>query len=568
MALGYLNRPELTRTKFIQSPFPEKAAGTMYKTGDLVRWFDDGTIAFLGRTDNQVKVRGFRIEPEEIEYCLAGHPFVKQAVVAVKKDSTGQNQLVGYIVPDLEAATDRNEKKDCETSLLDWHRAIHNHYTDMDVAELTFNISGWNSSYTGQPIPSSDMRQWAERTAEQIIALKPVHVLEIGCGTGLILSRVAPVCKSYVGIDFSTAALDFTRQMINKTKNLSHVRVQEQEARDFRGFEKETVDTIIINSVIQYFPDAAYILEVIKNALIVLKPGGKIFIGDVRNLKLQKEFYVSVERFKRGPSADVKDIIAGVNHAKANEEELFVDPDFFYDLRAKFPETGHIAVRPKPGQYRNEMSLYRYDVVIYKQAVLPGVTVNKGPVETIHELVRMIREHPGIPIKIESIANARNQKDQWMMQQLENHMAGDKAESFLNDPDIFIPAGIEPEDIIKVCRSLSVTPEFFISGKYHFDLIVQPENAPLVLTEKRSDDSIDRPDKKASPFTNQPALGIFMKKLVPGVRAYLRNHLPGHMVPSFLLVLESLPLLPGGKIDRKALPDPLSMNMRIQGGNM
>ncbi len=91
---GYLNRPELTKEKFIPTPFGD---GRLYKTGDLARWLPDGNIEFLGRRDHQVKVRGFRIELGEIASCLRQHPAVQEAVV-ITKENNGDQQLVAYLV--------------------------------------------------------------------------------------------------------------------------------------------------------------------------------------------------------------------------------------------------------------------------------------------------------------------------------------------------------------------------------------------------------------------------------------------------------------------------------------
>ena len=97
LARGYLKRPGLTAEKFIKNPFIKDAL--MYKTGDLVRYLPDGNIEYSCRLDNQVKIRGYRIELGEIESLLSKHPTVKEAVVIVKPDQTGENSLVAYIIP-------------------------------------------------------------------------------------------------------------------------------------------------------------------------------------------------------------------------------------------------------------------------------------------------------------------------------------------------------------------------------------------------------------------------------------------------------------------------------------
>lgn len=97
VARGYLNRPELTAERFQTNPF---ADGQMYKTGDLARFLPHGTIEFLGRSDHQVKIRGIRVEPGEIEVVLARNPAVKEAVVVAQDSTTGGGKrLVAYVVP-------------------------------------------------------------------------------------------------------------------------------------------------------------------------------------------------------------------------------------------------------------------------------------------------------------------------------------------------------------------------------------------------------------------------------------------------------------------------------------
>lgn len=98
LARGYLNRPDFTAERFVPDPFGNNGE-RLYRTGDLVRYLEDGNIEFLGRADKQIKLRGFRIELEEIEKTLTEHPLVEQAVVIPRDDSAGGKRLIAYIVP-------------------------------------------------------------------------------------------------------------------------------------------------------------------------------------------------------------------------------------------------------------------------------------------------------------------------------------------------------------------------------------------------------------------------------------------------------------------------------------
>ncbi|MGD2089946.1 MAG: amino acid adenylation domain-containing protein [Candidatus Aminicenantes bacterium] len=109
LGLGYLENVEKTRAVFLENPFPEIPDNKLYKTGDLARYLADGNIEFLGRSDHQVKLRGYRVELGEIEIVLTRHPTVREAVVIVREDATGDKYLTAYVTAQMGKDPDTRE---------------------------------------------------------------------------------------------------------------------------------------------------------------------------------------------------------------------------------------------------------------------------------------------------------------------------------------------------------------------------------------------------------------------------------------------------------------------------
>lgn len=151
LALGYLNQPQLTAEKFIADPFqPDR---NVYRSGDLVRWNNHGQIEFLGRLDNQVKLRGLRIELGEIETALQSHPQVSRAVVLMRPDRRGENQLVGYFT----AVPNAPEIDSLRAHLAELLPEYMVPNVWVPLAEFPMNNDGWKINRKALPDPVDDI---------------------------------------------------------------------------------------------------------------------------------------------------------------------------------------------------------------------------------------------------------------------------------------------------------------------------------------------------------------------------------------------------------------------------
>ncbi|NES20315.1 MAG: amino acid adenylation domain-containing protein, partial [Symploca sp. SIO3E6] len=294
VARGYLNRRELTAEKFIPNPFSQDSNSRLYRTGDLTRYRTDGNIEYLGRIDHQVKIRGYRIELGEIEATLCQHPKVSSAVVVAREDVTNQKRLVGYIVP--HTADNSSETQDVAKETEKWEKIWDEAYIQPDEAQDgSFHIGGWNDSYTGKDLDPEQVREWVEHTVERIKALNPQRLLEIGCGTGLLLFRIAPQCQHYYATDLSGEAIRYLERQIGDSKLASSVTLRQSPADGLAEIVNEPFDTAISNSVIQFFPSIDYLVQVIETAVELVEPGGQIFLGDILSLPLLEAFHTSVQ---------------------------------------------------------------------------------------------------------------------------------------------------------------------------------------------------------------------------------------------------------------------------------
>ena len=572
LARGYWKQPELTAQKFIADPFSAARGGRLYKTGDLARFLNDGNIEYLGRIDHQVKLRGFRIELGEIEATLDSHPGVMQSVVMAREDDPGDKRLVAYVLPDPEYKGDESEAADALGSeqVSQWTEAFNEAYRRGGGAqEATFNITGWDSSYTGEAIPAEQMRVWVESTVDRIKTLRPKSIWEIGCGTGLLLFRLAPESDRYYGTDISQAALSFLDQQRQRSDlQLPQLTLDRQAAHEFdSGRARGQFDAVVLNSVIQYFPDIEYLMTVLDGAIQSVRPGGAVFVGDVRNLSLLEAFHTSVELFKADDAMSRQEFKRRVQKGIRQEGELLVDPKFFTAIRQMWPQITHVEIQLKRGGFQNELTRFRYDVVLHvakhasPRMECAWLDWKKQELSRV-SLAEILRKTRPEMLGLTAVTNVRLSAEALAI----DWLVGDDGAATVGDLRRFIaehPAAtaINPEELWSLENELPYKVEIRPSATPtdgQCDVILRRRNA---LGEDADYTVAEFPGESDtvrswSTYANNPLRQRVAAKLVPQLRLYVGGKLPEYMIPSAFVLVDAMPLTGSGKVNRRALPAP------------
>src|SRR5262249_9983266 len=150
--------------------------------------------------------------------------------------------------------------------------------------------------------------------------------------------------------------------------DLPNVSLLQRAADDFTDFSPESYDVVVLNSVIQYFPNVDYLVNVLRGALHLVRPGGAVFVGDVRSLALLEAYHLSVELYRAPGSLSLQQLKERVRKGVNEEEELVVDPAFFYALKSDIPQISQVQVTPKRGRFQNELTRFRYEVFLHVNA--------------------------------------------------------------------------------------------------------------------------------------------------------------------------------------------------------
>ncbi|MEU9250568.1 methyltransferase [Streptomyces sp. NPDC048270] len=475
---------------------------------------------------------------QEVEAALRKREGVARAAVVCREDRPGEPRLVAYVVPEVaDADVTRHVEK--------WRAIYDEMYGDTapDSTGIGEDFTGWNSSYTREPIPLPQMRQWRDATVERVRALGARRVLEIGVGSGLLLGPLAPDSEVYWATDFSESVIERLGGQVGadpRLKDRVTLRCQPADCAD--GLPAEYFDTVLLNSVVQYFPDAAYLSGVLDTALGRLAPGGRILIGDVRNHGTLRELLTAVHHAQR-PGDEPSAVRAAVARAVLRETELHLDPAYFTAWAAKRDEVAGVDIRMKSGPDGNELTRHRYEVVLHKRPSGPAPLADVPAViwgTDVHQVSTLgaeLARHGG-RLRLTGIPNAR------LVREAAECGVPATADGTPLDPHALEAWGEEHGRAV-LCTWSAEAP-----GR--FEAVIVPADGAGRYG------GVYRPpaDTRDRPLANAPALSRRASRLPAALRRQLAAELPAPLVPDDIVVIARMPLTARGEVDRAALPEP------------
>jgi len=554
LARGYLNAPELTQEKFIIHENKR-----FYKTGDLVIPHGKGSCCYSRRKDDQLKFGGIRIEAGEIESTIEKEPFIKKAIVKIHEQNDYYKTLAAYIEIDEEVFFSHDSQIISENASFYMKKIYDETYTHAKEYENDIiNTCGWQNSFTGKNFSPDELYESYTHIKKRIKESSLDHVLEIGSGTGSLLLDYLSNAQKVSAFEISKEAIQYVKEQIPAP--FQHKVEFYQESLINIHHIKE-YSCVIVNSVLQYLPSIKALLDSLRQLIKATKDGGVILIGDVRSMELLDVFLI-VKHFSHHPDDEGK--IPSNLFYKSRDTEIVLSPLFFYALKKQVKDISWVDIHIKHGQYANELNFFRYDVTLHINKTIQEadcLSLGFNEIEKTDDIHALLNKNPLHPVKIHNIPYDRMKN---LIQQLpvknKEHI----------DKMIKMPVHEVSQKKIMLANELmaitSDSHEVFLqyqttSPFNYLQLLLtpKPEGNPLVRPfDKEKIDSIHG-------YCREPFSPWLQKFCVEHVKLNVRKHVMTWVNPSIYIWVEKWPQTTNGKLDKKALTLPHTMDNSAEG---
>lgn len=571
LAKGYINQPSLTKERFISNPLEIPLNSDLYKTGDRVRWLSDGNLEYCGRVDEQVKVNGFRIEIGEVEACLLQHESISECAVIVQKNEQNNDgtsrykSLLAYYVKKLKPTY-----FDTEDYMRAWKTLYQSESFSLNTDQDKYQTDGGINSDRDESVGYAGIMDWIHDTTLRIQELNPKVILEIGSGSGLILFNLLDHCQYYYATDFSKNVIEVANQRIDKFgyQDKTSTFVCAANELPYQSFEKD-FDTVVMNYIVQSMPSIEYFETIINQLISGMRSRGHILIGDVRDFRLQKCFLCSVQINKNQKMTQEE-----IEAFSIRDKDLLISPEYFVYLQSIHPDISHIEILPKLGNRDHEVNHYRYDVILHvrkNNSLERSNNMDSYNIDNVDPDPDVDRVDIFIPesnfekvFDFESYVQSHMEQDIICIKYSNNRIAKDYNEYKRIYHLDFDPNANHHNDILTIKQMTEYVKTKNRNIKYFMD-IEDASSLNIIIFKKNdtkqknyfieynSKTSLSKLDLASKPLANSLMLE---NQFINSLKEFLSKKLPSYMIPGRFIPLEKLPLMPNGKLDKKALVEP------------